>query len=365
MATDVLFSELNARDNKKIGLITLNAEKALNALNQSMIDLLLNQFSDWRDNDDIVAVFMQGGGEKAFCAGGDVRALRQAVIDGKPEVPAHFFETEYRVDYMIHSYPKPVICWGNGIVMGGGIGLMAGADFRIVTDTSMLAMPEISIGLYPDVAGSWILSHLPAKLGLFMALTGCRLNAADALYVGLANRFIDHAFRDNVLESLQQANWNASDAHAVVYGVIQKYREKSQGWLPYSKVREHRDLIAGLMDQPSLAGVMAALDGLETDDDWLLAARKTALHGSPLSAAIGYRQLQKARHMSLKEAFQSELALSVNTVINGDFCEGVRSLLVEKDKNPQWKYKAVDQVDEQLLDELFSSPWPENPLHDL
>ena len=119
------------------------------------------------------------------------------------------------------------------------------------------------------------------------------------------------------------------------------------------------------MDQPSLAGVMAALDGLETDDDWLLAARKTALHGSPLSAAIGYRQLQKARHMSLKQAFQSELALSVNTVINGDFCEGVRSLLVEKDKNPQWKYKTVDQVDEQLLDELFSSPWPENPLHDL
>lgn len=194
MAADVLFSKLNARDNKKIGLITLNAEKALNALNQSMIDLLLQQFSDWRDSDDVVAVFMQGSGEKAFCAGGDVRALRQAVIDGKPEVPGHFFATEYRVDYLIHTYPKPVICWGNGIVMGGGIGLMAGADFRVVTDTSMLAMPEISIGLYPDVAGSWILSHLPARLGLFMALTGCRLNAADAIYVGLANRFIDHAF---------------------------------------------------------------------------------------------------------------------------------------------------------------------------
>ncbi|USE34227.1 enoyl-CoA hydratase/isomerase family protein [Endozoicomonas sp. SCSIO W0465] len=365
MAADVLFSELSARDNKKIGLITLNAEKALNALNQSMIDLLLSQLSYWRDNDDIVALFMQGSGEKAFCAGGDVRALRQAVIDGKPEVPAHFFATEYRVDYMIHAYPKPVICWGNGIVMGGGIGLMAGADFRIVTDTSMLAMPEISIGLYPDVAGSWILNHLPAGLGLFMALTGCRLNAADAIYVDLANRFIDHAFRDNVLESLQQADWNTSEAHTVVYRVIQKYREKSAGWLPYSKVREHRDLIAGLMDQPSLAGVISALATLETEDDWLLAARKTALNGSPLSAAIGYRQLQEARYMSLKEVFQSELALSVNTVLNGDFCEGVRSLLVEKDKNPQWKYKAVDQIDEQTLNQLFSSPWPENPLHDL
>ena len=365
MATDVLFSELNAQDNKKIGLITLNAEKALNALNQSMIDLLFDQLSDWRDDDDIVAVFMQGSGEKAFCAGGDVRALRQAVIDGMPEVPGHFFETEYRVDYLIHTFPKPVICWGNGIVMGGGIGLMAGADFRVVTDTSMLAMPEISIGLYPDVAGSWILSHLPAKLGLFMALTGCRLNAADAIYVGLANRFVDHAFCDNVLESLQQADWKAAEPHAVVYGVIQKYREKSVGWLPYSKVREHRDLIAGLMDKPTLADVMSALENLETDDDWLQSARKNALKGSPLSAAIGYVQLKKARHMSLKEAFQSELALSVNAVLKGDFCEGVRSLLVDKDRKPKWKFASVEKVDEQFLSELFSSPWQVNPLNDL
>ncbi len=365
MATDVLFSELTAHDNKKIGLITLNAEKALNALNQAMIDLLFNQLSDWRDDNDIVAVFMEGSGEKAFCAGGDVRALRQAVIDGNPEVPRHFFETEYRVDYMIHSYPKPVVCWGNGIVMGGGIGLMVGADFRVVTDTSMLAMPEISIGLYPDVAGSWILSHLPAKIGLFMALTGCRLNAADAIYVGLANRFIDHAFRDNVIESIQQADWTGSDANTVVYGVLQKYREKSAGWLPYSKVREHRDLIAALMDQPSLVDIMSALENLETEDDWLLAARKTALHGSPLSSAIGYRQLQQARHMSLKEAFQSELVLSVNAVLHGDFCEGVRSLLVDKDKNPQWKFEKVGLVDDQSLNDLFSSPWSQNPLHDL
>lgn len=365
MIADVLFSELDAQDNKKIGLITLNAEKVLNALNQSMIDLLFDQLTGWRDDDDIVVVFMQGRGEKAFCAGGDVRALRQAVIDGNSEIPGHFFETEYRVDYLIHSFPKPLICWGSGIVMGGGIGLMAGATFRVVTDTSMLAMPEISIGLYPDVAGSWFLSHLPAQLGLFMALTGCRLNAADAIYVGLANRFIDHTLRDNVLESLQRAEWNASEASAVVYGVVQKYSKTSAGKLPYSKVREHRDLIAELMDQSSLSAVMLALEDLETDDDWLSVARKIALHGSPLSAAIVYRQLQKARHMSLKEVFQSELALSVNTVLKGDFCEGVRSLLIEKDKNPQWKYKNVEQVDELILNELFSSPWHRSPLHNL
>lgn len=365
MAADVLFAELPARNKKKIGLVTLNAEKSLNALSQWMIDLLLRQLSAWRDDDVIVAIVMQGSGDRAFCAGGDVRAIRQAVIEGHPEVPEHFFATEYRLDYLLHTFPKPVICWGNGIVMGGGIGLMVSAHFRVVTDNSMLAMPEISIGLYPDVAGSWFLGRLPTGIGLFMALTGCRLNAADAIYVGLANRFIDHAFHDNVLESLQQADWHNHTAHAVVYHVLQNYREKSAGWLPYSKVREHRDLIAELMDQPSLTNVMSALENLETDDDWLLAARKTALHGSPLSAAIAYRQLHNTRHMSLNEAFQSELALSVNTVFHGDFCEGVRSLLVDKDRKPQWKYQTVQQVDEQVLNQLFSLPWPENPLHDL
>ncbi|WP_299734310.1 enoyl-CoA hydratase/isomerase family protein [uncultured Endozoicomonas sp.] len=365
MTADVLLSELEARDNKKIGLVTLNAQKALNALNPFMIEQMYHKLTQWQDNPDIVAVFMQGGGEKAFCAGGDVRSLRQAVVDGQIESPARFFEDEYRLDYLIHAYTKPVICWGNGIVMGGGIGLMAGADFRVVTDTSMLAMPEISIGLYPDVAGSWLLSHMPAGIGLFMGLTACRLNAADAIYVGLANRFIDQAFRENVLASLSQADWSAQEAHKVVYGILQEYREKSTGWLPYSKVREHRDLIAGLMDKSSLVEVMEGLENLVTDDEWLQTARKTALRGSPLSAAICRRQLKAARHMSLKEVFQSELVLSVNTVLKGDFCEGVRSVLVDKDHKPQWKFADASKVNPDLLGEIFTSPWAENPLSDL
>ena len=365
MTADVLLSELKAQNNKKIGLVTLNAQKALNALNPSMIETMHHQLTQWQDDPDIMAVFMEGSGEKAFCSGGDVRALRQAVLDGHTDVPARFFEEEYRLDYLIHVYKKPVICWGNGIVMGGGIGLMAGADFRVVTDTSMLAMPEINIGLYPDVAGSWLLSRMPAGIGLFMGLTACRLNAADAVYVGLANRFIDHAFRDNVLESLTKADWGQQAPDKVVYGILQEYRESSTGWLPYSKLREHRDLIAGLMDRSSLVEVMDALENLETDDEWLQAARKTALKGSPLSAAICRRQLTTARHMSLKEVFQSELALSVNTVLKGDFCEGVRAVLVDKDHAPQWAFEHVSQVDSALLDEIFTSPWAENPMSDL
>jgi len=363
MVADVLLAELPARNNNKIGLVTLNAPAALNALNQSMMNSLLQQLRLWRDRRDIVAVVMASSSDKAFCAGGDVRAVRAAAVAGDEAAVQRFFITEYQLDYLIHCYPKPVVCWGHGIVMGGGIGLMAGADFRVVTDASMLAMPEVAIGLYPDVAGSWLLNRLPAGLGLFMGLTGCRLNAADAVYAGLANRFIDHAFYDNVLESLQQADWQGATPYEVVYGVIEPYREKSAGWLPYSKVREHRDLIAGLMDQPSLTATMLALAQLPDSDAWLSAASKGAREGSPLSAAISYWQLHNTRHLSLKEALQSELVLSVNTVLHGDFCEGVRALLVDKDRQPHWRYPCVDQVEN--LESLFCSPWTENPLHDL
>ena len=363
MVADVLLAELPARNNNKIGLVTLNAPASLNALNQPMMDQLLQQLHHWRDQRDIVTVVLASSSDKAFCAGGDVRAVRAAAVAGDEAAVQQFFVTEYQLDYLIHTYPKPVICWGNGIVMGGGIGLMAGADFRVVTDTSMLAMPEVAIGLYPDVAGSWLLNRLPTRLGLFMGLSGCRLNAADAIYAGLANRFIDNAFYDNVLASLQQADWQSATPYEVVYGVIEHYREKSAGWLPYSKVREHRDLIADLMDQPSLAATMLALAQLPDSDEWLVAASKGVQSGSPLSAAISYQQLHNARHLSLKEALQSELVLSVNTVLHGDFCEGVRALLVDKDRQPHWRYQSVDQVEN--LESLFRVPWAKNPLHDL
>ena len=366
MSEPVMFAVLPASNNKKIAVVSLNSEKTLNALNQVMLDQLYQQLVQWQLDETIVCLFLEGKGKKAFCAGGDVRALRDSIVSEDKEAPQTFFEKEYRLDYLIHTYNKPVICWGNGIVMGGGLGLMAGADFRIVTDTTVMAMPEISIGLYPDVAGSWMLGRMPEGIGLFMALTGCRLNSADAMYLGLANRYIDNAFRDNVLQSLQDVDWQ-DDVYQAVYDVIQNYADNSAGWLPYSKIREHRDLITRLMAQPSPIKTMDALKNLETEDKWLSRCRDTALKGSPLSAAISFWQLRRARHMSLKEVFISELTLSVNTVLRGDFCEGVRSLLVDRDGQPQWQYSRVEDVEPSCLKSLFDSPWPEDrhPLDDL
>ncbi|WP_062260970.1 enoyl-CoA hydratase/isomerase family protein [Endozoicomonas arenosclerae] len=366
MTEKVLFDRLDTVSGHQVGVITLNAERSLNSLDKGMVDSLYEQLSSWQDDDKVVCIFLQGEGEKAFCAGGDVRSLRQSVLDGDTQAPGQFFEKEYRLDYLIHTYRKPVICWGNGVIMGGGFGLMAGADFRVVTDTSIMAMPEITIGLYPDVGGSWVLNRLPARIGLFMALTGCRLNPADAMYLGLANRFIDHAFRKNVLESLQEADWSG-DHYQVTFDVVQHYADNSAGWLPYSKIREHRDQIASMMDKPTLSAIIADLKAMKTEDAWMEQARTIALTGSALSAVVAYEQLKRSRYSSLKEVFQSELALSINCVLSGDLPEGVRALLVDKDNKPQWQYDVVEDVPADKVTEMFTAPWgsADHPLSDL
>jgi enoyl-CoA hydratase/carnithine racemase len=243
---------------------------------------------------------------------------------------------------------------------------MSGADFRVVTDTSVMAMPEITIGLFPDVGGSWVLNRLPAGIGTFMALTGCRLNPADAMYLGLANRFIDHAFRKKVLESLQEADWSG-DHYKTTFEIMQHYADNSAGWLPYSKIREHRDQICQLMDQPDLKMIMGGLKTVSTEDAWLEQARTIALSGSPLSAVLVYEQLKRNRHSSLKEAFQSEIVLAVNCVLSGDLQEGVRALLVDKDNQPHWSYGSIDEVPADKVKQMFTSPWSDTdkPLTDL
>ena len=205
---------------------------------------------------------------------------------------------------------------------------------------------------------------MPARAGLFAALTACHLNAADAMYLGLGNRFIDHAFKYNVLDALASANWNGN-AYAITWQVIQEFSDKSAGWLPYSKIREHRDLIVNLLDKPSLKEIIKAFREMEPKDEWLKVARQTALEGSPLSVALAYEQLRRTHHCSLREAFQSELTLSVNCALHGDLQEGVRALLVDKDRQPDWRFKSLDEISAEQINEFFQPPWQDHPLDDL
>ena len=367
----VCFETIETNQNKLIAIATLNAERSLNALSVEMVDLLFTQLEGWQQDDAVVCVLLQGAGEKAFCAGGDIRRLYDTMIKCGAEIPnnyAHdFFGNEYRLDYLIHQYQKPLIVWGHGIVMGGGIGLMSGASHRVVTEKSRLAMPEINIGLFPDVGSTWFLNHTPGHSGLFLGLTGAHMNAADALFTGLADRFILHENKTSVLDSLTAATWSENNAlnQAIVNRTLRQFEQRNE--LPESKVRHYFDLINEVCDGDSLIEIVENITAINSDDSWLQRATSSLNKGCPTTAHLVYQQLQRGKKLSLEAVFQLEFILALQCTRHPDFPEGVRALLVEKDGKPQWQHDCVASVPDTWVNEHFQAPWEtgENPLSDL
>ncbi|MDC7699914.1 enoyl-CoA hydratase/isomerase family protein [Vogesella indigofera] len=362
----VLFEEISTASGHRLGVATLNAEKALNALNGDMIRLLDARLSIWAQDDGIVAVLLRGAGNKAFCAGGDVRAMRDALVSDpeqqwpNPQAEA-FFTAEYTLDYRIHTYTKPILLWGSGIVMGGGLGLMAGASHRVATASTRIAMPEISIGLYPDVAGSWFLQRMPARAGLFLGLTGAPLNARDALLCNLADHILPQDGWPQLLATLTASGWHADSTanHGQLTALLGELEAGNGDALADSNVSRCLPLIHQLMNKGSLAAVDQALRHTAFEDAWLAAAAKSYAAGSPSSAAVTWEIFRRARHLSLAEALRMELVLSLNFCAAPDFREGVRALLVDKDRNPQWSRPTLAAVDQHWVAQHFRSPWRE------
>ncbi len=369
-AADVVqFSELTSENGKKIGVATLNSEKSLNALSLPMVELLLPQMQQWKDNPDIAMVLLQGAGDKAFCAGGDIRDLYHTMKASpgtfQPYV-TEFFTKEYTLDYLIHTFDKPVLVWGNGIVMGGGLGLMAGASHRVVTATSRIAMPEMAIGLYPDVGGSWFLNRMPAGCGLFLGLTGASINAADAKFIDLADFYIPHDKRQQVIDALLSIRWGNTVVlnHQKLSDLLMSTETQTLNQQPASQIRLHQAPIAALASTPDLPEAIDAILAMPNEDSWLGKAKASLRYGSPITAHIVYRLLQLGQSKILADSFRLELGLSVQCGKLGEFSEGVRALLIDKDQQPQWLYPDVASVPAAVIDELFSSPWPvaEHPL---
>ena len=338
----VLFDILTTASAHRFGRATLNAPANLNALSLEMVDLLQPQLEAWAQDPQIAGVLLDASGDKAFCAGGDVVGLYQAIRALPPgEVPPlaqDFFEREYRLDHLIHTYPKPLVCWGHGFVMGGGIGLMAGASHRVATLRTRMAMPEISIGLYPDVGGSWLLSRLPGRTGAFLALTGAHLNAADALFAGLADFAVPHERHSDLLTALTSAHWTGerADDAAQLSHLLQDLGQGLE--LPASPLRTHFDRINTVIGHDRLQDIAPRLGALADDaDPWLAQAARTFMNGSPTSAALGLELQRRARLLSLADTFRLELQASLGCCAHPDFAEGVRALLVDKDKNPRWQ----------------------------
>ncbi len=354
----------------KLARVTLNVPATLNSLTLEMVDLLQAGLDTWRNDDNIAAIFIQGAGEKAFCAGGDVQALHASAVatpGGPCEYAESFFAREYRMNYTLHTYPKPLICWGHGIVMGGGLGVMSGCSHRVVTEKTRMAMPEVGIALFPDVGGTWFLNHMPGSSGEFLALTGASINATDAIDVGFADRFVSNALKSEVWQSLLDSSWTEEPEanHALVRHLLREFARHSAGEQPPGQVTAHGDVIIQLCDGDDIFGTIDNITQLESEDPWLTKASAGLANGSPLAALWIYRQLRENRHASLREVFQSEIQLVTNIVRHPEFAEGVRALLIDKDRNPAWQYAAARDVPTSALDSFFTAPWDENPLTDL
>jgi enoyl-CoA hydratase/carnithine racemase len=354
----VLLEERATADGRRLAIATLNSERSLNSLSLEMIALLLPALQRWANDDTIVAVFLQGAGEKAFCAGGDVRRICLAVRKNGIDDPyaQAFFTEEYKLDYLIRTFPKPVIVWGHGIVMGGGIGLMSGASHRVVTESSKLAMPEISIGLYPDVGGSYFLPRVRGRLGLFIGMTGVHLNAADAIFIHLADVAVPNARRNAVRQNLCQEPWS-NDRETRDLQISTLLMREPPPTLATSELRAHEALLNTRAASDDLPTLYAALTAPAPTDAWLDRTAKTLAKGSPTSAALIHRQWQNGHNMALAAVCRQGLSLSTQCARHPDFIEGVRALLVDKDNAPRWQPASLSGITPAWLDEHYAAPW--------
>lgn len=367
----VLTQELDAREGR-IGIITLNAPKTLNSLTLEMVETITTQLTAWQADKDIALVIIKGTGDKAFCAGGDVQQLYHSAVSqpgGPCDYAEAFFLHEYALDYLIHRYTKPVICLAHGIVMGGGLGLMAGARFRVATETTRIAMPEITIGLFPDVGGTWFLNKMPRGLGTFFALTGAHLNAADAQYTELATHVLPQECLTELPDILLSQSYqpepenNAQLINEVLTQLA--FQNKALQRRVGSEIHPVLHDLEQACQRTSLGEMRAAFAHLADQSPWLKKAVETMQAGSPMSALIIYEQLKRHRYSSLRKVFLSEYQLATNVVRYPEFTEGVRALLIDKDKQPQWRYPHFSAVPASLLESFFSAPWETNPLEAL
>ncbi|SPR99912.1 enoyl-CoA hydratase/isomerase family protein [Cupriavidus taiwanensis] len=354
---EVLFQVVNG-----VGIATLNRPRQLNALSYPMIVALGAQMEAWARDDAVRAVVLHGAGPKAFCAGGDIRALTDSYRDGTP-LHRRFFIDEYTLDYRLHRYPKPLVALMDGIVMGGGMGLAQAAHLRLVTERSRVAMPETGIGLVPDVGASHFLSKLPVPLALYLGLTGVSIGAADALLCGLADAAVDSTTLAGLEQTLAGIDWS-HDTLADLRHALVRQPVASAAEAPLLQV-----LPALLEHFPAHATLPEILASLAGEDDpaytaWAIRTIDVLRTRSPLSACATRELLLRGRRLDLADCFRMELAVVVNTFAQGDFVEGVRALIVDKDNAPRWRVTSYDAVDDADIHALFRPWWApgEQPL---
>ncbi|CBW75496.1 3-hydroxyisobutyryl-CoA hydrolase (EC 3.1.2.4) [Mycetohabitans rhizoxinica HKI 454] len=368
-AAPVTAEHLSYQVINRVAVVTLNRPDALNALSHSMVRTLAQWVEQCRADDRILTLVLRGAGDKGFCAGGDVRALYQLASAGERAWQA-FFIDEYRLDFALHHFPKPVVALMDGITMGGGMGLAQGASLRIATQRSRIAMPETRIGFVPDVGATRFLAVMPVELELYVGLTGVTLSGADAQRLGLADRLVDaDALRDFDVRLCEADTTDIDRALKQVFG--------GPGPEPgqvCSTVDDWRALaVRHFNPRHSVEQIVASLRGhlsagpCEAERAWLGATLDALTAYSPTMLNVTRQALLRGRHMTLAECLRMELAIATQAIDKGDFCEGVRAHLIDKDKRPRWAPATLAEVCEERVAAMLCSPWRADvhPLADL
>ena len=337
--------EVLTRIEGRVGRITLNRPKALHALTVEMCRLMTDALVSWREDDGVELVLIDHSGERGFCAGGDIRMLAESGA-GDGHAARLFFFIEYRLNHLLFEYPKPVVAIMDGVTMGGGVGISAPARYRVATERTTFAMPETGIGLFPDVGGGWFLPRMPGHAGLWLALTGARIKAADCELLGVATDFVE----SSRIEALKAAI--IADPSAVETALTEF--EGDAGRPPFAA---HQDQVDSLFGKDSVEAIVAAL---ETDgSDWARAQLDVLATKSPQTLKVAFRQLQLGGAAeTFAENMRMEYRIGARVVQRHDFIEGVRAVIVDKDNAPKWNPPTLSGVDETLLDGIFA-PLPD------
>ncbi|MEQ8745639.1 enoyl-CoA hydratase/isomerase family protein [Pyruvatibacter sp.] len=339
MSTDEILFEVKGA----AGVVRLNRPKALNALTLTMVRALHPQLVQWADDPAIERVIVKGEGDRAFCAGGDIRALYDWGTSGNA-LAVGFYEEEYKLNTLIKEYPKPYIALMDGITMGGGVGLSVHGSHRVVTERLKFAMPETGIGLFPDVGGTYFLPRTPGCMGMFMSLTGARLNAADALVAGIATQYVDSVRLDALMDDLCAAG-------ADVDRVLAHYRDLSEdtGEAPIAAMQRQIDaLFAG----GSVEDILAALDA--DGSEWAANQAATIRTKSPTSLKVAHRQMVVGVRADFRTCMATEFRIVSRIMTQRDFYEGVRATIIDKDGAPNWQPDTLEAVTRADVDAIFA-----------
>jgi enoyl-CoA hydratase/carnithine racemase len=335
----------------RVGHLTLNRPEGLNALNLPMVRLLCRHLWAWAEDPEVVAVVIRAAGEKAFCAGGDIRMLYEshAAGDNQHEL---FLEEEYALDEYLHGYAKPVLALMDGFVLGGGMGLAQAASLRIITERTRMGMPEVGIGFFPDVGGSYFLPRLPGELGTYLGITGRHVRAADALYAGLADYCLPSeriAELDSALDNLDWSYAPRENLHQLLAGLATER-------IPGSELKAFRQAIDRHFALPDISAIRQSLLAEDCPEfrDWAEETVRLLDSRSPLAMAVTLELLRRGRHLSLADCFALELHLDYQWFDKGDLMEGVRALIIDKDKNPRWNPPTLAELTQQRVLSFFS-----------